>query len=329
MLVGGFHYSRLRITPIEEFFVLQKGEIPEVNQTTWTLKVQGQVDNELIFNYKNFTELNSQRIIATLECVEGYVGTAEWIGVPLKDILEMAVLKENSYDIVFYAADGYTDSLNIEQALKANVLLAYQMNNVTLPEEHGFPVRLVAPDHYAYKWVKWIVKIEVVQEDYIGYWEQRGWSDEAMRTNFSSWIIHAYLFSIGFIFGGLSFVSGQKLAPYQNPYKNLPDFVKKPFHVFVSVSFLTFSIIIFGYWVYSTIDLRGAIFYSIHGIIGLITMLFLLASTILLVPWFKNKAKKQKFHRKLSAWGFYLYLISILVGLTNAYLGSLLRQPIF
>ena len=72
-------------------------------------------------------QLKSKKVIATLECVEGPYGTAEWEGIPLVAILTLAGLKSDVYDVVFHAADDYSDSLNLKEASADNILLAYKM----------------------------------------------------------------------------------------------------------------------------------------------------------------------------------------------------------
>lgn len=321
--VGILHLSRNIITPNALFFELQIGEIPLIDEDNWTLMVTGHVQNELIFDYDNFTNLNSKSVIATLECVEGPSGTAKWLGIPLRDVLEMAIINESGYDIVFHAADNYSDSLSLDQALADNILLAYKMNGENLPPEHGFPVRLVAPDHYGYKWVKWIIKIEVVDYDYIGFWEQRGWSDLAMRTNFTSWINHAYLFSITFFFAGLSIASGYKYEPRSTLFKNLPDFITIRFHILFSILFVVSSFITFLYWSISTILLRADLFYSLHGIIGLATMIFISIGSIFGIPKIIKSKKRADLHYKTSKIAFYMYLFSILFGFSIALIGGI------
>lgn len=80
-------------------------------------------------------------------------------------------------DIVFTAADNYTDSIPLARALHHGTLLAYEMNRRPLPREHGAPLRAIVPGIYGMKNVKWIESIELVAGDYRGYWQQRGWSD--------------------------------------------------------------------------------------------------------------------------------------------------------
>ena len=85
--VGLTHFSRSIITPNDLFFELEIGEIPDVSINEWVLEISGAVDNVLLFNYENFTQMDSVKLIATLECVDGPFGTAEWEGIPLVDIL--------------------------------------------------------------------------------------------------------------------------------------------------------------------------------------------------------------------------------------------------
>ncbi len=329
MIVGLMHLSRSFMTPNDQFFVLQKGAIPNINQEEWSLDITGNIEYKLHYNYEQFTQLESKKEIATLDCVEGYTGTAEWEGVPLIILLNMAGLKEGSYDIVFYATDGYADSLNLREASAENILLAYNMNGVPLPKEQGFPLRLVCPDHYGYKWVKWITKIEVVNYDYIGYWEQRGWSDQAMRTNFSAWIVHAYLFSITFIFAGLSFVSGRKFSGRKTDFIALPNFISKRFHALFSILFFSGALATFIYWVIVTFELRGSIFYSLHGIIGLITMILILIGSFFGIPLLNKTEKGKRYHITLGSYAFYLYSISIIFGIIISLIGTYRLAQIF
>jgi hypothetical protein len=326
ILVGVNHLSRSIITPNDRFFELQIGEIPNIEKENWTLTITGAVENELVFDYENLTQMESVTEIATLECVDGPYGTAEWKGIPLYRILELAGLNTSAKDLIFYAADNYSDSLNLKEASAKNILLAYKMNGVDLPPTQGFPLRLVCPDHYGYKWVKWIVKIEVVDYNYIGFWESRGWSDNAMRTNFTSWITHAYLFSISFMFGGLAFISGYKSIPNTKRYPKLPKFMKKRFHLASTLTFVIFSIISFIYWSILTVITRGALFYSIHGILGLITIISLITATVL---GFLKTVKAKEWHQKVSKIAWYMFVLSILIGFVISVFGTLRLNQIF
>src|SRR5260370_13105712 len=108
------------------------------------------------------------------EVVGQYMSNALWEGIPLMDLLQRAGVKAGATKIVFHAADDYTDSIHLTKALEPTTLLAVRMNGVTLPQGHGFPVRMLVPGIYGMKHCKWLTRIEVVNYDFQGYSQQRG-----------------------------------------------------------------------------------------------------------------------------------------------------------
>jgi DMSO/TMAO reductase YedYZ molybdopterin-dependent catalytic subunit len=158
---------------------------PVVDSDRWLLKVKGLVNKPLELTYNQLqSDFQVVEFPHTLSCISNEVGgdlisTAVWRGVGLADVLGAAGLKEGVVDIVFRAAEGYTDSIPVAKALEPTTRLAFGMNGVPLPREHGFPVRAIVPGIYGMKNVKWITEIEAVAGDYQGYWEKRGWSDVA------------------------------------------------------------------------------------------------------------------------------------------------------
>jgi hypothetical protein len=105
------------------------------------------------------------------------MSNAVWKGVSLASLLQEAKPSDLVQDVIFYGADDYADSIPLDRALNYDVFLAYQMNGVPLPKEHGFPLRAVVPGLYGIKNVKWLTKIELVGRDYLGYWQKKGWTD--------------------------------------------------------------------------------------------------------------------------------------------------------
>lgn len=82
--------------------------------------------------------------------------------------------------VKFYSGDGvYTDSLTLDQARMDDIMVAVMHDGKPIPNQLGGPVRLVTPQMYAYKSVKWLNRIELINEDYVGYWEQRGYDKDA------------------------------------------------------------------------------------------------------------------------------------------------------
>jgi DMSO/TMAO reductase YedYZ molybdopterin-dependent catalytic subunit len=152
-----------------------------LNDSSYRLSIDGLVSrplqltyNDILDNYQSF-----QKVI-TIYCVEGWQARILWEGVLVKDLLLQAGADMNSSVVLFHASDGYTTSLPTSYLVDKNILLAYKMNNITLPPERGFPFMLVAESQYGYKWIKWLMRIEVSKDaDYRGYWESRGFPNNA------------------------------------------------------------------------------------------------------------------------------------------------------
>jgi len=113
-----------------------------------------------------------------LDCVEGWSVKILWEGFLIKDLLSDVRPDPSAKIIIFKAYDGYTTSFPINYTTDNNILLAYKMNNATLPPERGFPFQLVAESKWGYKWIKWVTEIELSDNlNYKGYWENRGYSN--------------------------------------------------------------------------------------------------------------------------------------------------------
>ena len=90
----------------------------------------------------------------------------------------MTGIKENVTVVIFYSVDGYSTAHDLDYLIDNNIILAYRINEITLPQERGFPLQLVAEGKYGYKWAKWIDHIELVNSSYKGYWESRGYNNK-------------------------------------------------------------------------------------------------------------------------------------------------------
>jgi hypothetical protein len=139
----------------------------------------------LTFTLEELEALKDRTEFVTLECIGNPVGgdaigNALWDGVTLRKIVESASPKSGIVKTVFHAEDGYSDSIPYSLSLSEDVFLAYKMNGEPLPRQHGYPLRAIVPGIYGMKNVKWLSKIELVNYDFKGYWEERGWSDEAV-----------------------------------------------------------------------------------------------------------------------------------------------------
>jgi DMSO/TMAO reductase YedYZ molybdopterin-dependent catalytic subunit len=111
--------------------------------------------------------------------VEGWSVTVLWEGVLVRDILDEAGVRSEANTVIFHAHDGYSTSHPLDYFYDNDIIMAYRMNNVTMPPERGYPFQLVAEDRWGYKWIKWITRIELSDDpDYRGYWERRGYNQE-------------------------------------------------------------------------------------------------------------------------------------------------------
>lgn len=175
------------VTSAQDHYVVDIDLVtPSVEVSDWVLEVTGEVYSPIQLT---FEELQQRFPIveeySTLSCVSnevggGLVGNSAWGGVRLADVLDVAGVREGAVDVIFHATDGYSDSISLETAREPHVILAVSQNGRPLLQEHGFPCRVRVPSIYGMKNVKWLERIEVVDSDYQGYWQMRGWSDEAV-----------------------------------------------------------------------------------------------------------------------------------------------------
>jgi DMSO/TMAO reductase YedYZ molybdopterin-dependent catalytic subunit len=135
------------------------GTMPTFDARVWRLRIGGEVAEPVSLNYHDLLSLPRADQISTFHCVTGWtVKNVRW-GVS--------------------AEVPYTDYLTMDQARLGDVMLAYEMDGVPLPREHGAPVRLVIPEMYGYKNVKWLSGINLVPKPRAGYWEQLGYDMNA------------------------------------------------------------------------------------------------------------------------------------------------------
>lgn len=174
-----------RLTPIADFYHVSKNiSDPNVSADGWSLTIEGLVDQTQTYTLADLTERATVKNITTLGCISNelngdLISTAEWTGVSIVDLLEEAGVQTEAVDLKFTCSDDYQDSIPVAQALDPETLLVVGMNGAPLPPDHGFPARMIVPPIYGMKNVKWLERIELVAEDFKGYWQTRGWSDPA------------------------------------------------------------------------------------------------------------------------------------------------------
>jgi DMSO/TMAO reductase YedYZ molybdopterin-dependent catalytic subunit len=198
---AGFEDPRLtallasEITPTDLFYRVDINPIPPtVDVNSWQLEVKGLVSQTLTITYEELKAMPSIQQIATLECISNKIGndlisTAIWNGIRLKDLLEKSKVKPDAKYIVFRCADGYDVGIPLERGFQEGSILAYGMNGEALTTKHGYPVRAIIPGLYGMMNPKWITEIELVGEIYEGYWQKKGWANNAQYNTHSFIVI--------------------------------------------------------------------------------------------------------------------------------------------
>ncbi|MDQ4038149.1 MAG: sulfite oxidase [Actinomycetota bacterium] len=186
---------RYDVTPPGLHYVLVHYDVPQLDPADWSLSVNGHVDRELVLDLERLRSYPAVSAPVTLECagngrahlqprpvsqpwLEGAVGTAVWTGARLSDVLADAGPTDQAVDVVLTGADhgiergveqDYARGLPLAQALRPEILLAYEMNGAPLPPQHGFPVRVVVPGWYGMTSVKWLTSISVSDKPFEGF----------------------------------------------------------------------------------------------------------------------------------------------------------------
>jgi DMSO/TMAO reductase YedYZ molybdopterin-dependent catalytic subunit len=154
--------------------------VQSVDIETYLLTIDGLVNEPTVMTYDEVLALTPYERLITLYCVEGWEATILWKGVRLADLFDKAGVQSDAVTVIFHAADGYTTSLPLDTVLSRDLILAYKSNGLDLPPEMGYPFIVVAEDKLGYKWARWVTRIELSSDaDYLGYWEQYGYSNKA------------------------------------------------------------------------------------------------------------------------------------------------------
>jgi len=182
------------LTAAPDFYRIDTAlSVPRLDASRWRLRVHGMVDRELELSFRELlAEPLVQRTI-TLTCVSNEVGgtlagNAQWLGLPVRTLLERAGVRPGADMVFSRSSDGFTASTPLAALTDGrDALLAVGMNGAPLPYEHGFPVRMVVPGLYGYvSATKWLVDLEVTRFDLQqAYWTERGWAPQAPIRTFS------------------------------------------------------------------------------------------------------------------------------------------------
>jgi DMSO/TMAO reductase YedYZ molybdopterin-dependent catalytic subunit len=156
--------------------VLHEGTVPRFDPKTWDFRVTGLVNKPLRLTWDEFTRLPMKAVTADMHCVTRWSRfDVRWEGVPFTEVMKLIEAKPEAKYVMVLAEQGYTANVPLENLMHPTTLFALKHNGEPLPPEHGYPVRLVVPELYAWKSVKWVRGLEFMAKDAPGFWEQNGY----------------------------------------------------------------------------------------------------------------------------------------------------------
>ena len=157
------------------------GSEPVRSQADYRLTVKGLVDKPAVLSFADLASMPQTHLTKDFQCVTGWrVPGVAWSGVLLSDLLSSVGVQDQAQAVLFGSFDGeYTESLTLEQARDAQVLVATSMLGGAVTKSHGGPVRLYVAPMYGYKSIKWLGSIELAAKVVPGYWEQYGYDVDA------------------------------------------------------------------------------------------------------------------------------------------------------
>jgi DMSO/TMAO reductase YedYZ molybdopterin-dependent catalytic subunit len=168
------------LTAPDRWPVLTFGPVPATDLATWDLKVFGLVEHELKLSYEELRGLPAKEVVADVHCVTGWSRLGDtWTGVPVQEILSRCQPRPEATYVMAHCEFGYTTSVPLGVLDDDDVLLCYAWNGRDLAPEHGYPLRLLVPKKYLWKSAKWLRGMEFMPRNRLGFWEQRGYHDEA------------------------------------------------------------------------------------------------------------------------------------------------------
>lgn len=195
-----FSALRRAVVPNESFYVRCNFPVPTVEASSWTLPVEGSVAVPARYDLADLGAFPFVRSVVTMECAGngrvlmdpvpagtpwglGAVSAAEFGGARLRDLVAAAQPAPDTAELVFTGADRgvvdpegeipYAFSLPLAEVDSTDPILAWEMNGDPLPEEHGFPLRLVVPGGYGMQSVKWLSGITALQRPFLGHFVRK------------------------------------------------------------------------------------------------------------------------------------------------------------
>lgn len=164
----------------EKWPILDLGHKPNIAKASWTLTVDGACQHPITLSWDGFMALPQASDTSDFHCVTAWSKlNMHWGGVRFAELLALVAPNDDARYVMCHAYDDYTTNLPLVECMKPDVLLVHTYEGQPLPVEHGGPVRMITPQLYAWKGAKWIRRIELMREDRLGFWEERGYSSSA------------------------------------------------------------------------------------------------------------------------------------------------------
>ncbi len=178
-------YQGKKLSSTEDFRENSIKGPQHIDKKNYRLVIAGLVNNPGEYIYDEIIKRQNYKKVVTLHCVEGWSVNILWEGILVRDLIKEAGADPKAKIIIFHAYDGYSTSFPLNYIMNNDIIMAHKMNGLPLPPERGFPFQLVAESKWGYKWIKWITKIELSDnEEYRGYWERRGYSNDGSLNRY-------------------------------------------------------------------------------------------------------------------------------------------------
>jgi len=177
-------YDPARLPPgqylTEKWPVLHAGEVPNVDLSTWTLRVFGEVDDEITLSYDELKALPATEVTSDIHCVTRWSRfDARFKGAHWRELAKLCKPKPSARFAIAHAEHGFTANVPLAAIADEKALIVYEADGEPLTHEHGWPVRLFVPSKYLWKSAKWLNGIELSAVDKPGFWERYGYHNDA------------------------------------------------------------------------------------------------------------------------------------------------------
>ena len=163
-----------------KFPVLTHGSTLNIKLDRWNLRASGLIQVKLKLAWKQFLELPHSTVTADFHCVTQWSRLNNlWEGVLFQDLAKIIIPNPNAAFVMIHCYGGYTTNIPVDVLMQKDVILAHKHDGKELSAEHGWPLRLVVPGRYAWKSAKWLQRLQFMEKDQAGFWEERGYHNNA------------------------------------------------------------------------------------------------------------------------------------------------------